>query len=402
MHGFPPRPETQVTLANWRTAPFNRWAFHHVREILPTADIPHDAANVRELNGRPAALDLELLRIAAPNRQALTLAHALQSTCTDGLVVLHKGSIVLERYANGMTQRSPHILMSVSKSMLGLLAGILVGHGVLKPSDLVTAVLPELKATAWAGASIMQLLDMRTGVAFNEDYLATSGPIIAYRKAGGWNPLAPGEQATDLRGYLKDLRETDAPHGGRYWYVSPNTDLLGWVIERASGKRYADLMSELLWQPMGAADNAYITVDRLGAPRAAGGICATTRDLARIGQLLVEGGAWRARQVVPSSWIEMIADDGDPEAWAAGNLAAYYPGVPIHYRAKWYVDRRQPDWLFCLGIHGQHLFIDRKHEIVIAKFSSQPQPLDANRIALTGELVGALRRALVTDGATPS
>jgi CubicO group peptidase (beta-lactamase class C family) len=330
----------------------------------------------------------------------LTLAQALRATCTDGLVVLHQGSIVLERYANGMTQRSPHILMSISKSMLGLLAGILVGQGVLNPSDLVTDVLPELKATAWAGASIMQLLDMRTGVAFNEDYLATAGPIIAYRKAAGWNPLAPGEQASDLRCFFQELRETDGPHGGRFWYVSPNTDLLGWVIERASGKRYADLMSELLWQPMGAADNAYITVDRLGAPRAAGGMCATTRDLARVGQLLVEDGAWRGRQVVPSSWIEMITDDGDPEAWAAGNLAAYYPGLPIHYRAKWYVDRSPPSWLFCLGIHGQNLFIDRKHEIVIAKFSSQPQPLDADRIALTGELVGALRRELAPDGAS--
>jgi CubicO group peptidase (beta-lactamase class C family) len=397
MDGFPPRPETQVTLANWRTAPFNRWAFHHVREILPTADIAHDPANVRHLSVRPAAL--EHLRIRAADGQALTLAQALQSTCTDGLVVLHKGAIVLEGYANGMTQRSPHILMSVSKSMLGLLAGILVGQGVLNPSGLVSDLIPELKATAWAGASIMQLLDMRTGVAFNEDYQATAGPIIAYRKAAGWNPLPPGEQASDLRSYFQELTETDGPHGGRFCYVSPNTDLLGWVIERASGKRYADLMSELLWQSLGAAENAYLTVDRLGAPRAAGGMCASTRDLARVGQLLVEDGAWRNRQVVPSSWIAMIANDGDPQAWAAGNLAAYYPGLPIHYRAKWYVDRRPPGLLFCLGIHGQNLFIDRKHEIVIAKFSSQPQPLDADRIALTGQLVSALQRELVPEAA---
>jgi CubicO group peptidase (beta-lactamase class C family) len=139
MHGFPPPAETQVTLANWRTSPFNRWAFQHVREILPTADIPHDPTAVRELSLRPAAL--ERLRIAA-NGKALTLEQTLEATSTDGLVVLHKGAIVLERYFNGMTQRSPHILMSVSKSLLGLIAGVLVGQGVLNVTRLVTDVIP--------------------------------------------------------------------------------------------------------------------------------------------------------------------------------------------------------------------------------------------------------------------
>jgi CubicO group peptidase (beta-lactamase class C family) len=392
MAGFPPRPGTQVTLANWRTAPFNRWAFHHVRELLPTADIPHDAANVRELPARAALL--EGVRIPGTGAKALTIDQALKATSTDGLVVLHRGAIVLERYFNGMSERSPHIFMSVTKSMLGLLAGILAGHGILNVSQLVTDVIPELKATAWEGATVMQLLDMRTGVAFNEDYLATSGPMIAYRKAVGWNPPEPGEQPTDLRSFFSQLTQSDGHHGGRFWYVSPNTDLLGWIIERVSGRRYADLMSELLWQPMGAAANAYITVDRLGAPRTAGGMCATTQDLARVGQMLVEGGFYRSRQVVPPSWIDMIVNDGDREAWSAGNLASYYPGVPIHYRAKWYVERGESPVLFCLGIHGQNLFVDTKNEIVIAKFSSQPQALDVECIGLTGMLVGALRTML--------
>jgi CubicO group peptidase (beta-lactamase class C family) len=392
MDGFPPSPDTQVTLANWRSAPFNRWAFHHVRELLPTADIPHDPENVRNLPVRPAGL--EELRIVRDTGKALTFDQALEATSTDGLVVIHRGSIVFERYFDGMTKHSTHILMSVSKSMLGLVAGILVCNGVLNGSQLVTDVLPELEASAWAGATVMHLLDMRTGAAFNEDYSATSGPMIAYRKAGGWNPVGLGEQPSDLRSFFQQLRETDKPHGGRFWYVSPNTELLGWVIERASGRRYADLVSELLWRPVGAAENAYITVDRLGAPRAAGGMCAATRDLARVGQMLVEGGSHAGRQVVPSSWIEMITNDGDAGAWEAGNLASYYPGVPIHYRAKWYVERRESSLLFCLSIHGQNLFVDAANEIVIAKFSSQAQPLDIDSIGLTGNLVAALRQAL--------
>jgi CubicO group peptidase (beta-lactamase class C family) len=391
MDGFPPSPEAQVTLANWRTAPFSRWAFHHVRELLPTADIVHDPDNIRELPLSSVALaETQVI----DEERVLTLDQALVTTSTDALVVLHKGSVVLERYFNGMTERSPHIFMSISKSMLGLIAGILAGRQALDVSRPVADIIPELKTTAWAGATVMQLLDMRTGVAFNEDYQATSGPMITYRRAAGWNPLAPGEPPSDIRSFFQELKEADGPHGGRFWYVSPNTDLLGWIIERATGRRYADLLSELLWQPMGAAESAYITVDRLGAPRTAGGLCATVRDLARVGQMLVDGGSYKGRQVVPAAWIDMIMNDGDADAWAAGNLASYYPGVPLHYRAKWYVERTAPRMLFCLGIHGQNLFVDIENEIVIAKFSSQAQPLDAACIRLTGRVVGALRHAL--------
>lgn len=376
MHGFPPAPEGQVTLANWRTAPFNRWAFQHVREIVPSADIAHDPARISPL---PEALaDLS------------SLADFLEATDTDAMVILHRGRIVFEHYANGMTAATPHILMSVSKSLLGLLAGILAARGVLDPGRQVTDYVPELAATAYRGAAVRQLLDMRAGIDFDEDYLATVGEIIEYRKATNWNPLAPGETPTDLRSYFGRLTQADGAHGGRFHYVSPNTDLLGWVIERAALARYADLMSELLWRPMGAGHSAYITVDRLGAPRCAGGVCATARDLARIGQLLVEGG----RRIVPESWIDDIAANGDPQAWAAGSFAAYYPGAAMHYRDKWYVLRGAAPLLFGMGVHGQNLYVDRALQLVVAKFSSQAQPIDEQRIALTTRAVTSLRASL--------
>jgi hypothetical protein len=186
------------------------------------------------------------------------------------------------------------------------------------------------------------------------------------------------------------LTQADGAHGGRFHYVSPNTDLLGWVIERAAGTRYADLMSELLWRPMGAGHSAYITVDRLGAPRCAGGVCTTARDLARVGQLLVEGG----RRIVPESWIDDIAANGDPQAWAAGSFAAYYPGAAMHYRDKWYVLRGAAPLLFGMGVHGQNLYVDRALQLVVAKFSSQAQPIDEQRIALTTRAVTSLRASL--------
>jgi len=389
MGEFPPRLEDQVTLANWRQAPFSRWAFHHVRELIPTAEIASDPLRVRPLEGAGGGLNgLAGVKVAGPDG-ATTLDRWLTETSTDGFVVLHRGRLAGEYYANGMTAYTPHILMSVSKSVLGLLAGILVGRGSLDPDRPVSAYVPEVRETAFGDATVRHLLDMRVGVAFEENYLATSGPIIAYRKAQGWNPVEPGEKPSDLRSFFGLLTERDGTHGGRFHYVSPCTDLLGWVIERATGRRYADVLSERLWRPMGAEAPAYITVDRLGAPRAAGGMCTTTRDLARLGQMVLESGAG----VVPKLWIDDILTAGDAAAWDVGSFIDYYPGVPMHYRSKWYVERGEP-MMFCLGVHGQNLFVDPARELVIAKFSSQAQPLDAGLIARTAAGVTAIRRAL--------
>ena len=371
MYGFPPAADAQVTLANRRTSPFNHWAFHHVREILPSADIPNDPATVRDLGVAPRDLS------------AVGIDECFQATDTDGLVIVHRGHIVYERYANGMAPHHPHILMSVSKSLLGLLAGALIPRGDLEPDRRVTDVVPEVAGTAYEGATIRHLLDMRAGIAFDEDYLATSGAIVAYRKAANWNPPAPGDAPSDLRSFYRELTESSGRHGGPVHYVSPNTDLLGWAIERATGRRYADLMSELLWKPMGAARSAYITVDRLGAPRCAGGVCATVGDLARVGQLLVEGGARDRAQIVPESWIDDITRNGDRVAWAAGDLAAYFPGLPLRYRSQWYVRDGAAPLVFGFGIHGQFLVVDCSREIVIAKVSSGAQPTDPERIGMT-------------------
>jgi CubicO group peptidase (beta-lactamase class C family) len=364
MNRASPQMDPPVTLANWRASPYNRWGFHHVRELLPTADIPNDRRRVRELASQP--FDFGALRIEPD---------------TDGLLILHHGRILFERYANGMTPETPHILMSVSKSMLGLLFGLLG----LEAERLVTDLVPEVKDTAYRGATLRHLLDMRAGVAFDEDYLATSGTIVEYRKATGWNPLLPGDAPCDLHGFYRCLTARDGPHGGRFHYVSPNSDLLGWAIERATGERYAELMSEHLWKPIGAEQSAYITLDRHDAARAAGGMCTTVRDLARVGQWMIEQ---------PSQWLDDIERSGDRAAWDAGSFVAYYPGLPISYRSKWYAQASEAPLLFAYGIHGQNLFVDRRNELVIAKLSSQAMPIDAARISLTMRAVSELRKCL--------
>ena len=365
MYGFPPAEPNQASLANWRKAPYCHWAFHHVREIIPSAEIPNDPTDVWELER------------GTIDTSSLGLDDAMVATDSDAVVVLHKDKLVHESYRNGMTSRDPHILMSVSKSMLGLVAGTLVERGELAEDDLITKYVPELENTAYVGATVRDLLDMRAGVFFDEDYLATEGPIIDYRFAANWNPVPKDYAPSDLRSFMSLLTEPDGRHGGPFHYVSPNTDLLAWVFERASGMRYAELVSERLWKPLGAEASGYITVDRIGGARAAGGKCLLARDLARVGMMMANGGQRNGKQVVPASWLEDLVKNGDPQAWKDGDVNPVWGQRDIHYRSKWYVKREAEPLIFGVGIHGQFLFVDPTKKLSIAWFGSQDSPLDS-------------------------
>ena len=364
MQGFPPEEPNRASLANWRKAPYCHWAFHHVREIIPSAKISNDPIDVWELES------------GAIDTSSLGLDDAMVKTDSDAVVVLHKDKLVHETYRNGMTWQDPHILMSVSKSMLGLVAGTLVERGELAENDLVTKHVPELANTAYAGAKVRDLLDMRAGVLFEEDYLATDGPIIDYRFAANWNPVPKDYVASDLRSFMSLLTRSDGPHGGRFHYVSPNTDLLAWVFERATGIRYAELVSERLWRPLGAEAAGYITVDRIGGARAAGGKCMLARDLARVGMMMANGGKRDGKQVVPASWLEDIIKNGDPQAWKDGDFYNKMGQREIHYRSKWYIQRDSEPLIFGVGIHGQFLFVDPAKNLSVAWFASRNSPLD--------------------------
>ena len=364
MQGFPPEEPNRASLANWRKAPYCHWAFHHVREIIPSAKISNDPTDVWELES------------GAIDTSSLGLDDAMVKTDSDAVVVLHKDKLVHETYRNGMTWQDPHILMSVSKSMLGLVAGTLVERGELAENDLVTKHVPELANTAYAGAKVRDLLDMRAGILFEEDYLATDGPIIDYRFAANWNPAPKDYVASDLRSFMSLLTRSDGPHGGRFHYVSPNTDLLAWVFERATGIRYAELVSERLWRPLGAEAAGYITVDRIGGARAAGGKCMLARDLARVGMMMANGGKRDGKQVVPASWLEDIIKNGDPQAWKDGDFYNKMGQREIHYRSKWYIQRDSEPLIFGVGIHGQFLFVDPAKKLSVAWFASRNSPLD--------------------------
>ncbi|MFT3722277.1 MAG: serine hydrolase [Hyphomonadaceae bacterium] len=375
---------SEADLSNWRVSPHSRWAFHNVEKIIPVATVK-PGGDPMPLPSTPR--DFSGFQVKARGT-AYDLKEMLAATASDGIVVLHDGKIVLEDYANGTTADTQHIIMSATKSVTGLVAGMLKARGLIDTDALVSDYVEEVTLTAYQGATIQQLLDMRTGIHLDEQGLRD------YALATGWDPPGPGEQMGDLHSFYCGMTAPAAPHGGPFAYISANTDLIGWAIERAAEKPFAELLSELLWKPMGATHDASITVDPKGAPRCTGGLSMTVRDFARIGQVIANDGKRGDSEIVPLSWIEDIAGNGDRGAWKAGEFAKGFAGMDMTYRNGWYVDNGRPQVLFAMGIHGQNLFVDRLNKIVIAKVSSQAQPVDYAALPLIHRAVSEFQRLL--------
>jgi CubicO group peptidase (beta-lactamase class C family) len=369
MAGFPPAPGSQVTLANWQDPPFNRWAFRHMRELIPSQLIPAGQAGPGSLaaSGRHMG-NPEVPRL---DGRTSTVEDVVADTFTDALVVLHDGLVVAERYYAGMTAGTRHLLMSVSKSVVGCVAGVLAGRGLLDPRAAVTTYVPEVGDSGYGGATIRDLLDMRTGVAFRETYTSPDAEVRVMERSVGWRPALPGDPAGAYP-YLATLG-SEGPHGGEFTYRSADSDMLGWACERASGIRMADLISTLIWQPIGAECDAEITCDPLGSAMHDGGISATARDLARFGQMLVDDGMSQGRAVVPAAWLAdaRAPEAGVREAFARTDNEYVLPGG--WYRSQfWVIPGHGGPVLVCLGIHGQLVYADRATRTVVVKMSSWP------------------------------
>mgnify|MGYP001182519041 CR=1 FL=1 len=368
--------ESKVDLSNWRFPPYNRWAFQHVSELVESVDIKNDSSNNWELTCNYQSIDD--VSVKSKDGSDITFDEFLEQSFTDGFMVIKDQEIIYEKYLNGMDEKSKHILMSVSKSVLGVVSGILIDQKQMSADTLISDCIPELKNSGYADCTIQNLLDMTASVNFEEDYYAISGPMIEYRRSTNWDPPEDKMSGKDLKSFLIGMEGKPAPHGETFKYTSPNSDLLGWVIERSTGSKFQEVMSEVLWKPLGAADTAYVTVDESGSPRTAGGMNMTLRDLALIGNLVANGGYRGKKQIISNKWLGQLFD-GDRKAWESGNFAEYFGGMPITYRNQWYTLNQTNPILFCVGIYGQYMFVDLNNKIVIAKFSSQEYPLDADQ-----------------------
>jgi len=363
-----------ATLANWQDPPFNRWAFQHVRELIPSQRISTGSRPTMLAAGEegldPAGVELQRL-----DGSVSTLASVLAETWTDAVIVLHEGRIVHESYHDEMTPHTTHLLMSVSKSVVGCIAGILADRGLLEPDAQTTQYVPELAGSGYDGTTVRDLLDMRTGVAYREDYTDPDAEVRVMERAMGWRP-ATDDEAVGMYAYLSGLGR-DGDHGGRFVYRSADTDVLGWACERAAGRPMAELISTLLWQPLGAELDAEITCDARGAAIHDGGMSACARDLARFGQMLLNNGDVDGRSVVPAAWLRQARtqDESVRRAFEFSDSEPYLTGG--WYRNQfWFVPGPVGDLQLCLGIHGQMVLVDHATRTVSVKLSSWPSAQD--------------------------
>ncbi|KUI32206.1 hydrolase [Mycobacterium sp. IS-1742] len=367
-----------LTLQNWQTVPHLHWAFQHLADFLPTARISRGDGPVAEMPARSAALS----EIVLPGGTT-TVGDVMGATATDGWIVTRHGAVLEERYPAGMLPDTPHLLMSVSKTLVATVAGALIGEGALAPDALLSTYVPALAECGYAGATVRDLLDMRSGIAFSEDYLDPLAEVRLLEQAIGWAPRTVPDLPDTMYGFLLTLRRK-GPHGGPFDYRSCETDVLGWVCEAAGGTRMPALMSDVLWSRLGAQADAVIGVDREGTGMFDGGINACLRDLVRVGTLfLTEGVSLSGRQVVAPSWIADTftgaADSRD--AFAAGRDTARFPGGM--YRNKCWLPYPGDDVLLCLGIHGQMIYVNRRAGMVAAKLSSWALPEENDKLKAT-------------------
>lgn len=346
-----------VTRETWLEPRFNRWSFEHMSELIGSSVVSKD---------RPRDA------IAAPASMAAEIDAFATATNTDALIVEQGGRVRGEWFAAGFSTTSPHLIMSVSKSLCSLVVGIVADESGLDLERSVGSILPSLRASAFGDATVRHLLDMTVGIAYDEVYADPDSSVAMHDRAAGWLDRRP-DDPRDLGEYLA-LLERRGEHGERFLYCSANTDVLAWVVEAVAGDRYPSLLSRLLWSQLGCEADASITVDASGFAYANGGVSARPADLVRVGRLMLDRGSAGGRQVVPSTWIDDVAAGGDPTKMADSGLAALYAAPS--YRGQWWHTGNDHGSYFAVGIHGQYIWVDPVTDTVIVKASWWPNALD--------------------------
>lgn len=371
MVGSPPPAERTVRFedGSYFQFPAMRWSVSNFRQLMPTI-------NVSRGLGAPVVLpttlrsDIDSLSFTPiGTQQAMTWEQSLAATYTDGIVVLHRGKIVYERYFGVLTPEGQHAAMSVTKSVVGTLGATLVAEGRIDASKRVVDYVPELAHSAFANASVRQVLDMTTGLKYSEDYADPNAEVWAHAQAG--NPLPKPKGYTGPRTYYEFLQsvQLEGEHGVAFSYKTINTDVLGWVIARVSGRNVAQLLSERIWSRLGAEQDAYFTVDSIGTPFAGGGLNTGLRDLARFGEMLRNDGQFNGQQIIPQAVVTDIRQGGDKQAFAKAGYALL---KGWSYRSMWWVTNKDGGAFMARGVHGQRIYIDPKAQMVIVRYASHP------------------------------
>ncbi|MEJ1172233.1 serine hydrolase domain-containing protein [Variovorax sp. CCNWLW235] len=396
MKGFPPPPDKLITFDNpaGGVFPRTRWSFSHVRETVPTANVWRGSGAPSPLPAAPRS-DIEAVTFKplGSTGETVTFAQMIPRTYTDGILVMHRGRVVYEKYFGALTPERPHIAMSVTKSFVGTLAAILADEGKLDPSAPVTKYLPELKDTAYGDATVRQVMDMTIGVRYSENYADPKAEVWDYARAGGM--LTQGANYAGPKSFYEFLAtlQKEGAHDAAFAYKTVNAEVLAWILRRVSNQPLADLLSEKIWRRIGAEQDAYFMVDRIGTESGGGGLNTVLRDLARFGETMRNGGrATNGQQAIPKAVVEDIQRGGDAAKFAKAGYALL-PGWS--YRNMWWVTNNPHGAYMARGIHGQSIYVDPKAEMVIVRYAAHPVAANAGNDPLTLPAFHAVAEALM-------
>ena len=377
MQGFPPPPDKIIRFADDSFAAFpqRRWAFSNIRQLVPTRAVSRGLAAPVPLP-RAERADLDSVRFQVMGSgQTMTWGEAFDANYTDGIVVLHRGRIVYERYSGVLRPDGQHLAASVTKSLVGTLGAMLVAEGVLDENAMAAKYVPEFAGTAFGDATVRELLDMTTSLRFSEDYTNPDADVFNHVRAAGFKPRPAGYSGpVGVYAFLLTLKK-EGRHGDAFTYRTVNTDALGWVIARATGKSVGENLQERIWVKLGAEQDAAFTVDDFGIEFAGGGLNTGLRDLARFGETMRLGGRFNDRQIVPQAVVEDIRRGGDQVRFASAGYALL-PGWS--YRDMWWVTHNEHGAYSARGVHGQAVYIDPAAGMVIARYASHPLAANAN------------------------
>jgi CubicO group peptidase (beta-lactamase class C family) len=374
MHGFPPPPGRRVRLDEVYSDPrLTQWYMRHVRELSGTADVSSRRLPVTPLPQDP--MDLDGVEVSRADGEKWRVPDMLHGVCADGIVILRRGALIHERYFNGLTPDTPHLCQSVTKAVASCVAANLVDEGSLDPDDVVGALVPELASSAYADATVRHLLDMSVGIRYLDDLDRPEYDGARLCRLQGVQPSLAADEPGSMYDFATQTQK-EGGHGGLFHYVSLNTIVLGWVMERVTGVPVPELIRTRVWDKLGAEHDAYITLDAAGSAQLEGGLCCTLRDLARFGLMLCQGGGIAGRQVVPAAWLEDVKHNGDKAAFAAAAAewddARSYDGCS--YRSCLWVRETPGHVAFsAVGWLGQRVYVDQAAGVVVAMFSSRPQ-----------------------------
>ena len=370
MQGFPPPAERTLRFADgsYYEFPQRRWSFSHMRELLPTARVSRGNGPVCALP-RADRDDLDAVPFTTIDGHLSTWGEAFAANYTDGIVVLHRGSIVYEKYFGALQADIVHSAFSVTKSFVGTHAAMQVHSGELDESARVTHYVPELKDTAYGDATVRQVMDMTIGVRYSEAYADPTADIHAYARAGGMRarPIDYAGPQT-FYDYLITLKK-EGEHGTGFTYKTVNSEVLAWIVKRVAGVRLADLTSAAIWSKLGCEYDALYQVDSVGTEAGGGGLNTTLRDVARFGETMRCDGSFNGQQIVPAAVVADIRSGANRDHFATAGYATL-PGWS--YRNMWWVSHDDHQCFTARGIHGQAIWVDPTAQMVIARYASHP------------------------------